>query len=421
MTLEELKAQIKDVTLPTVKEYVGSKEIADLIEEACRKALEKQAPAGDGGPPAWLGALLSERAAPVSTEKGLGFGSFVRFLAAAKGDREKAAMLAKRAGQDDVAKVISGAVEKAAMSAGDPLAGGTLVPEQYSAEVIELLRPASIVRALGPVVIPMAASFNLPKVTDGATAYYQGENTNATKSLVKTGNVRLAYKKLIALVPLSNDLLRFSSPGADAIVRNDSVRAMAQRENQGFLRDLGTEFTPKGLRYWAPSSNVILANATASLANITTDLGKLILKLMQANVPFTRPGWIFSPRTYMYLWTVQTTVGNYAYQSEMATGKLWGWPFKVSTQVPETLTTNEAETTGTTGSEIYLADFADAVIGESLGLLLDASGEASYMDGGTLVSAFSQDQTVIRVISEHDFVMRRDVSVAVLKGVVYGV
>jgi HK97 family phage major capsid protein len=266
----------------------------------------------------------------------------------------------------------------------------------------------------------MGASFNLPKITDGMTAYYQGENTDATKSQLKTGNVRLAFKKLIGLVPLSNDLIRNSSPGADAIVRNDCVRGMAQRENQAFLRDNGTAFSPKGLRYWAPAANVLLANSTVNLANVTNDLGKLILKLMQNNVPFTKPGWIMSPRSYIYLWTVQTSVGNFAFQAEMSQGKLWGWPFRVSTQVPETLTTNADETSGTTGSEVYLCDFADAVIGESQGLIVDASAEAAYMDGTTLVSAYSQDQTVIRVIAEHDFVMRRDVSVAVLKGVTWG-
>jgi hypothetical protein len=39
------------------------------------------------------------------------------------------------------------------------------------------------------------------------------------------------------------------------------------------------------------------------------------------------------------------------------------------------------------------------------------------MEGSSLVSAFSQDQTVIRAITEHDFGVRRDVSVMVMNGV----
>jgi hypothetical protein len=37
-----------------------------------------------------------------------------------------------------------------------------------------------------------------------------------------------------------------------------------------------------------------------------------------------------------------------------------------------------------------------------------------------LVSAFQNDQTVIRAISEHDLVMRRQESIAILQGVIYG-
>jgi hypothetical protein len=37
-----------------------------------------------------------------------------------------------------------------------------------------------------------------------------------------------------------------------------------------------------------------------------------------------------------------------------------------------------------------------------------------------VVSAFQNDQTVIRTISEHDLVMRRQESLAVLQGSVYG-
>ena len=68
-------------------------------------------------------------------------------------------------------------------------------------------------------------------------------------------------------------------------------------------------------------------------------------------------------------------------------------------------------------SEITFADFDDVVIGEAMSLRIDASQEASYIEGSTLVSAFSQDQTVVRCITEHDFGVRRDVSVCIMNGV----
>jgi HK97 family phage major capsid protein len=120
----------------------------------------------------------------------------------------------------------------------------------------------------------------------------------------------------------------------------------------------------------------------------------------------TRPGWLMSPRSWNNLSLAQTTTGAFAFRDEMARGTLMGYPFCLTTQVPGT---------GATG-ELYLADFADVVIGESLNLLVDASMEAAYFDGSSVQAAFSLDQTVIRVIAEHDFALRRDVSAAVMTG-----
>src|SRR5262249_52378787 len=91
-------------------------------------------------------------------------------------------------------------------------------------------------------------------------------------------------------------------------------------------------------------------------------------------------------------------------------GTFWGKPWKQTTQIPITLGGGGDE------SEVYLVEFADAVIGESYQVTIDASSEASYIDPvtGDLVSAYSQDQTIVRAIHEIDFGMRHDESVAVL-------
>jgi hypothetical protein len=125
------------------------------------------------------------------------------------------------------------------------------VPTQFSTDVIELLRPAAVVRSMGPMTIPMPnGTVKVPKVTTGATASYMGENTNVAKSEEQFGQITLTWKKLGVLVPISNDLIRYSSPSADAVVRDDVVRAMAQREDQAFLRDDGTERHAEGPEVW---------------------------------------------------------------------------------------------------------------------------------------------------------------------------
>lgn len=52
-----------------------------------------------------------------------------------------------------------------AMAATDPTGGGFLVPEQFSTDVIELLRPMSVVRALVGQTLPMpVGTLNIPKI-----------------------------------------------------------------------------------------------------------------------------------------------------------------------------------------------------------------------------------------------------------------
>lgn len=416
MTMEDLRKHIDSEVLPILRVEVG-KSVAELVQASVTKALEPVAKAQHD----WMSRILERQEEPArKREKGELAGFVIRAAAAsamhAKGGRlVPPEEIAKGWGYPDVAKMIVETREKA-LAAGDPLAGGTLVPEQFSQDYIELLRPISVVRRMGATSLPMpVGSIKIPKISSGMTAFYIGENTNITKSQMATGQVALVWKKLAGLTPVSNDLLRYSSPGADAIVRDDAVRASGQAENTYFLRGDGMAGVPKGLRYQAASGNIVGAGAT-SLAQVTTDLGKLVQKLMDNNIPFTRPGWIMTPRSYVYLTTVQTSTGAFAFRDEMMNGRLWGWAFGVNTGIPSNLTDGG----NTDETEVYLADFADVVIGESMRIAVDASSEAAYYDGSTVQASFSLDQTVVRVISEHDLAVRRAESVALLNKVRWG-
>ena len=409
MTMEQLKAH----TVANVKEYVGSKDVTDVIEAAVTKAMETSKSAG---PPEWATALWGKQPqAPAVRQKGEAFARYIRAAVQSKNDPERGRDLLAKWGDKDLADAMT-----KGMLAGSPTAGGFLVPEQFSTDVIELLRPQSVIRRLGPVTVQMPnGNLSIPKITSGATGYYVGEAANITPSQLVTGQVKLSFKKLAAIVPVSNDLLRYSSPGADAIIRDDAVRAIAQAENSNFIRGDGTGGGPRGLRYWINASNQIKGVTAVALATVVSDLGKCVQALMANNIPFTRPAWIISPRSYIYLTTVQTSSGSgvFVFREEMMGGKLWGWPFAVSTGVPETLTDGGS----TLESEVYFGDYADLILGESMTMSVDASGEAAYYDGSSVVASFSRDETVVRVITEHDLGLRRDVAFAVLYGIRWGV
>lgn len=439
MTKAQLTEHIRDVVAPLVKATAGA-EIAELVRESVAQAL-KNAPRGANYADRIFADGENGDGKLIKRAPGLAMARGLRAIAAAKmsgGGAERAIEVLRSWGDNDLADAWQVSRQKA-MSSGDPTAGGFLVPTQFSTDVIELLRPSAVVRSLDPTIMPMPmGSVKVPKITAGAAANYVGENANITATQEQTGQLTLAFKKLTALVPISNDLVRYSSPSADGIVRDDMVRALATREDKAFLRDNGTSGTPKGIKNWVNALNKFNANATVSLANVTVDLGKAIQRLMAADVPLivqqfpaggpnqvqpitSRPGWIFSPRTYMYLTTVQNGQGFYAFRPEMMTGTLWGFPFRITSQVLETMSAGGVENGTGTQSEVYFGAFAHAIIGEALALMVDASTEAAYADAsGTVQAAFSQDQTVVRVIAEHDFALRYDKAFALIQNVTWG-
>lgn len=288
--------------------------------------------------------------------------------------------------------------------------GGALVPDNMHDEVIELLRPRTVVRQLGARNVPLPnGNLSMPRMSSGATAGYVGEGNDVLASEGSTDDVNLSAKTMITLVPMSNQLIGRAGFRIEQIVLNDMINAMAVREDKAFLRDDGTSNTPKGFKSTATDAGrTVPWSGTADLATIDAYLDNMILQLMNSDSLLIQPGWALSPRSYMKLFGLRDGNGNKVYP-ELAQGQLKGYPIKHTTTIPNNLGT------GTNESEIYFADWNDVVIGEQENMKVDFSREATYKDaGGNLVSAFSRNQSVVRVVAEHDIGFRH------LEGLVLG-
>lgn len=314
-------------------------------------------------------------------------------IAAGKGDVSEAAKFARsEIGDEQVAMAIE-------TSSGS---GGELIPQNTHNEVIELLRPMSTVRALGARSLPLPnGNLSIPSLTSGATSGYVGEGTDVLATESQFGDVKLAAKTMITLVPMSNELIGRAGFNVEQLVLGDMLAAMAEREDKAFLRDDGTSSTPTGFKARATAAGRTEAWAGAvDLATIDAFLDSLILKLMMSDSKMINPGWDLSPRSFMKLFGLRDGNGNKVYP-EMAQGQLKGYQIMKTTTIPVNLGTGSNE------SEIYFADWNDVVIGDSDNMSMSFSTEATYKDsGGNLVSAFSRNQSLIRVVREHDIGFR---------------
>lgn len=196
---------------------------------------------------------------------------------------------------------------------------------------------------------------------------------------------------MIALVPMSNQLIGRAGFNVEQLVLQDILTAIAVREDKAFMRDDGTGDTPIGMKSRATQWNRLLpweAGSTINLNTVDEYLDKIILMAMDGNSLMIRCGWGMSNRTYMKLFGLRDGNGNKVYP-EMAQGMLKGYPIQYTSAIPVNLGESGKET------EIYFADFNDVVIGEDGSMKVDFSREATYLDAeGNPVSAFSRGGTI---------------------------
>ncbi len=166
---------------------------------------------------------------------GAGMTRMVMSIAAAKGDLRDAAVFAAEELND---QSVSMAISTAAGS------GGALIPENMQNEVIELLSDRTIVRKLGARSIPLPnGNLSLPRSAGGATASYTGEGKDAKSSESKFDDVKLNAKTMIALVPMSNQLIGRAGFNVEQLVLQDILTAISVREDKAFMRDDGDVLT----------------------------------------------------------------------------------------------------------------------------------------------------------------------------------
>ncbi|KQI66961.1 phage capsid protein [Loktanella sp. 3ANDIMAR09] len=336
-------------------------------------------------------------------DRGLDIGFAVHALTNARGNLGDACAALDAAGHSGISAALTGAQQTA---------GGVLLPRPQAETVIELLRPRVTVRASGARVMPMpAGQVRHGAQTGSATAGYGVENGAAVESEQSFDGIDQGFKTLRALVPVGNALLRHSTAAVAAIVRDDLLSVMATREDLAFLRDIGANATPYGLKYWTPVANWLDPVGVAPAA-VEAAIRRLVSLVEDANVTMQSPGWIMRASTKNFLAGLRDpNSGALIFPSIDQNGTLKGFPIRTTSQIPNNLGVDGDET------EVYFADFNEVMIGDAMSLTIATSTEAAFVNqAGDTVSAFQNDLTLMRAISEHDLAPRHTAALSGLNG-----
>lgn len=296
-------------------------------------------------------------------------------------------------------KALHSVIAEKALTASVPTDGGFTVPTAFSADYIKVLYANTILEKLGVTKVPMPnGNLSIPKMTKSSLAHWVGEALPMGVTQAEFGEVNLKAKKLACMSPVSNSLLRYNGVGLDTWIADDLMMKARIALDEAFLKGNGSAYTPLGLEH----TTGIQAIGSASTALAVDTPIDMVALLEQANVPMQNVKWLLNPIGKSWLAGKAFASGPFAWAAEMAQNKqLNGYDFISSSTV-------KYDGTGTPNADFWIGDFSQFLWGVGYDLSVEMSREGSYIDGnGQTISAFQNDLTLVRLITEHDFACRQ--------------
>ena len=236
-----------------------------------------------------------------------GFGSLGEFM--------QAVYQADKPGQSIDSRLLIGGIGAAAPSNFSNEAsgqdGGFLVPPQFSQEIFKLSLGEDSLLPLTDNVEISGNSMAFPKDettpwgTNGIRAYWQGEAATAIPTKPVLGLATLRLKKLMALVPTTDELLDDANALTSYLPQKVAL-SIRWKANESILFGAGNG-VPIGCLNGSAVVTVAKESGQATQTLVTQNLAKMIARLPPGS--FTNAVWIVNNDVLPALFTL--TLGNY--------------------------------------------------------------------------------------------------------------
>lgn len=329
-------------------------------------------------------------------DKGIEFARFAMCLTAAKGDVSKALNLAKthypknhriinvlRAAEQtgsEFSRYAHGMYQRAAVPAGttggEDWAAPLVEYNQFAGDFIEFLRPRTIIGRFGTDGIPdlrrIPFNVHIRAQTSGGSANWVGEGKPKPVTSFEFDDVYHGWAKIAAITVLSDELVRFSNPAAEALVRDTLADTIVARMDTDFVdpNNSGSAgVKPKSITNGVPGIPSVGDDGDA----VRADIQALWQAAIAANLPATGAVYITTPYIALGLSLLTNPLGQREFpEMTMEGGRLLGRPVIVSNYVP--------------AGNFILAFAPELYLSDDGQVTLDASREAAIeMLDGTLV------------------------------------
>jgi HK97 family phage major capsid protein len=238
-----------------------------------------------------------------------------------------------------------------------------LVPDVVSAELIDRLRPLSVVMRLGARVVPMTAeTLKVPRITGDPTISWLAEGATVTPSDATIDHVLLTARRLTGMTKFSQELSEDSDPvSVGQVLQTAFSNGMASEIDRVALKGSGTAPEPRGIR----NQTGVSVNATAA-ATTWGVLNERVGVLVAAGVDPARIGVALNAASWSTLFGQLTAAGE---------------PLQRPAHLTQTQILPAGNLAGPATGELYAGDYSEVIIGQRLPIQFQWMTETYLPDG----------------------------------------
>lgn len=360
-------------------------------------------------------------------DKGIEFARYAMCLGSAKGDLATAFAIAQKRfpNSERINLTLKAAVE--AGTTTDATWAAPLVEyNQFAGDFVEFLRPQTIIGRFGSGSVPalrrIPFNVHVRGQTSGGAGYWVGQGAPKPVTKFAFNDTYLSWAKVANIAVLSEELMRFSNPGAESLVRDALASALIER--------LDTDFIDPAKAASANVSPASITNGVTPVAasgveadDVRADIAALWATADATNLPASSAVYITDSRTARRLSLMRNALGQVEFPGiSMMGGTLDGIPLIVSNYVP--MDSDGSLFILAFASEIWLADDGQVVIDASreasLQMLDNPTNNSASGTPTSMVSMFQTNSVALRAERFINWQKRRTQAVAYLHAVNWG-
>jgi HK97 family phage major capsid protein len=290
-----------------------------------------------------------------------------------------------------------GVPEGKAMTEGTGSAGGYLVPDQISSELLELREQQAVLRSLFSSINVTSDTLRIASVTGGLTASWVAELGAKPSQDMTFAEISTSVFTAAGMAVASNQLLADATRSVDGLINQDLAKRLRNLEEVAFINGSGTG-QPLGILGTSDVNSVTHTGGTA--ITLLDDIVDAI-DLVHTNFYDAPNAIVMHPRTWALIVkareaTAPTTylVGSGGsawgrrandplpgYGSVPPRGELFGVPVWTTANVPTNLGV------GTNESRVIVGKFDEALILDRQGITLDQSEHVYFTTNQTIFRA----------------------------------